>query len=166
MRIRHADTSDALAIAQEHVLSWQHAYRGLLSDELLDSLSVVKRQNMWARALANPSPSLLVAENSEQIIGFSAFGAYRDEIGSPTVHELWALYLLPDYFSKGVGQRLWLASRAEMVSRGAIEIRLWVLTGNDRAERFYKRAGFRPEPGSSKPLALSGQHGYETRFTL
>ncbi|GHA86013.1 GNAT family N-acetyltransferase [Modicisalibacter luteus] len=166
MRIRHATTSDALSIAQVHVRSWQYAYRGLLTDDLLDNLSVEKRQVMWARSLANPTPSLLVAEDSDEIVGFSAFGPYRDAMGSPTVHELWALYLLPDHCSKGIGHQLWLASCAEMVSQGSTDIRVWVLAGNNRAEHFYKKAGFRPEPDSSKPLALPGQHGSETRFTL
>lgn len=45
--VRHATANDAAAIAQVHVASWQAAYRGLLPEALLVSLSVERRQRHW-----------------------------------------------------------------------------------------------------------------------
>src|SRR5882724_4717212 len=38
VELRHAEPSDAMAVAQVHVRSWQVAYRKLMPDEYLDQL--------------------------------------------------------------------------------------------------------------------------------
>lgn len=65
MKVRGASGDDAAAIAEIHVRSWQAAYRGVLPDELLDSLSVSERETSW-RALLSGSEDrqvTLVAEH-------------------------------------------------------------------------------------------------------
>lgn len=162
--IRAATIEDAGAIAQVHVVSWQQAYRDLLSPEFLAGLSVATRQSMWAESLARGRTSLLVAEANGRVVGFSAFGPSRDEAAGPTDHELWALYLAPSHWSTGLGRRLWLASLEILVWRGATDIGAWVLEGNERAIRFYAAAGFRPESGAVKVCELGGAAVREVRY--
>ncbi|MHB0775045.1 N-acetyltransferase family protein [Halomonas sp. WWR20] len=121
---------------------------------------------MWIRSLAHQTPFLLVAEERGRVVGFSAFGPCRDETADANIHELWALYVLPDHLSQGFGKQLWLVSCAEMTARGATEIQLWVLEGNCRAINFYTKAGFKPETDSSRPLDLPGHHVNKICFTL
>ncbi len=51
--IRRATRDDADAITCIHVHSWQHAYRGLVPDALLDGLSVEQRRTIWRQLLDN-----------------------------------------------------------------------------------------------------------------
>jgi hypothetical protein len=72
MKLRPADIADARAIAKVHVLSWQHAYRGLLPQGFLDGLSVEQRQAMWSSSITQGDMSILVAEVNDRVVGFSA----------------------------------------------------------------------------------------------
>ncbi|MHB1596012.1 MAG: GNAT family N-acetyltransferase [Streptosporangiaceae bacterium] len=86
-------------------------------------------------------------------VGFAHFGAERDpesrmplladQVAGRTRAELYAIYVLPGYWSAGAGRAL----MAEVIYRtraaGYPALTLWVLQDNDRARRFYERAGFR-----------------------
>lgn len=63
MRVRKASSEDVPGIAGIHVRSWRVAYRGILSDELLDSLSVPEREESW-RALLASGPDSTNASDS------------------------------------------------------------------------------------------------------
>jgi ribosomal protein S18 acetylase RimI-like enzyme len=46
---------------------------------------------------------------------------------------------------RGIGRQLIEAARAGLKEAGFPDMRLWVLTGNTRARRFYERAGLAPD---------------------
>jgi L-amino acid N-acyltransferase YncA len=53
MNIRSAVQSDALGVARVHVYTWQVAYRGIVADTYLESLSVARRgigRSLWLTA--------------------------------------------------------------------------------------------------------------------
>jgi GNAT superfamily N-acetyltransferase len=155
MTIRPARSDETREIAQVHVRSWQHAYRGLLPEAFLAGLDVEARAAMWAEAIATGAPRLLVAEVSAAIAGLSAFGACRDAGADAAERELWALYVAPEHWGTGVGRSLWLASREAMAAEGARAVRVWALDGNARALRFYAAAGLHPD-GMRRPFELAG----------
>ena len=99
---------------------------------------------------------VLLARIARRVVGFVSFGASRDEGAGALCAEVYALYVHPDFLSTGAGRRLWLAALRQIRAEGYETITLWVLAGNDRARRFYERAGFVTEPGSRKPLELGG----------
>jgi ribosomal protein S18 acetylase RimI-like enzyme len=164
MNIRSAVVGDARAIADVHVLSWQHAYSHMLPRAFLAALSVEQREAMWSEALRIGRPSLLVAEANGQVVGFSACGPCRDENSKPTDAEVWAIYLAPSKWSMGLGRQLWLRSKEALQSQGATNISLWVVSGNERAINFYTAAGFSPEPCSAKAFELGGVQLHEVRY--
>ena len=84
MIIRAAAGQDARAIAQANVLSWQHAYRAILPADFLAGLSVERRQAYWGKAIVNSPLQVLVADDSGEIVGFSAFGPCRDDNAAAT----------------------------------------------------------------------------------
>ena len=49
--VRSAELDDATAIARVHVATWRSAYRGLLPDEFLASLSQSHYEERWRRSL-------------------------------------------------------------------------------------------------------------------
>jgi GNAT superfamily N-acetyltransferase len=163
---RRAAVSDARGIAEVQVLSWQAAYRGLLSEATLAALSVPQRERTWHEALARGTPELLLVDGPDgDVVGWIAFGRSRDPGAAAQVAEVWALYVHPDHWSAGIGRALWHAARQRLIESGFATTTLWVLTGNPRARRFYAAAGFVAEPATEKPFELGGQTVLELRMT-
>lgn len=164
MQLESATSEDCRAIAEVHVESWQHAYKGVLPEPYLASLSVAERETMWRRMVEQQPSHLLLARNAGQVVGFVAFGASRDE-GAPAGRaEIWAIYVKPACWSTGAGHLLWLEALRRIVAEGYKAISLWVIVGNERAVRFYERAGFVLEPGSRKSFELGGTTLEEVRY--
>lgn len=139
--LRDAVPADAWSIAELHVASWRVAYRGLIADEVLAGLSVPDRAAWWSCTLATADARhTVVLTERGTLRGFAAFGPDRDE--RPLTGELYALYLHPDCWGRGFGRRLHAAALDGMRARGYGQARLWVLAGNERALRFYRRAGW------------------------
>jgi ribosomal protein S18 acetylase RimI-like enzyme len=167
VKVRDAIATDARGVAEVHVRSWQHAYRGLLPDAVLDELSVDAREAMWSRVVASSAGSLLVAEEAGAVTGFAAFGRWRDAAVSPTDHELWAIYVEPTHWRAGVGRLLWLCAHERMAAAGATSVTVWVLAANQRARSFYEALGFQlaPEHGS-RVIEVGAAEVDEVRYVL
>ena len=164
MDIEPAASQDCRSVAEVHVESWQHAYRGILPEPYLASLSVAERESTWRRMVERDSSHLLLARHVGQVVGFIAFGPSRDE-GAPTDQaEVWALYVKADFWSSGAGRLLWLAALQRMLAQEYKSVSLWVIVGNERAIRFYERAGFAVEPRSRKSFELGGATLEELRY--
>jgi ribosomal protein S18 acetylase RimI-like enzyme len=137
VKIRRAGPDDALAIARVHVRSWQGAYRGLIDDDFLDALRPEDRAGIYEfGAVAKGETETIVTVAEEEIVGFSAFGPSRDA-DAPGAGEIYALYVDPEHWGTGVGRELLLESRRRLKGAGFREGTLWVLLGNEGAERFY-----------------------------
>lgn len=151
--IRPATITDATAIADVHVRSWQAAYRGMMPQDYLDRLEPADRLPRWQRLLADTDRTradVLVAAGDDGICGFSSFGPARDADQDPDrVAEVRAIYLAPRSMGHGVGRALMTASVERLAQMGYEQVALWVLDVNERARRFYELAGFRPD-GASK----------------
>ena len=164
MEIQAATAEDCRAVAEVHVESWQRAYRGILPEQYLASLSVADREAMWRRLVEQQPSHLLVARAAGQVVGFVAFGASRDD-GAPIDRaEIWAIYVNAASWSTGAGRLLWLEALQRIVAEGYKSVSLWVIAGNERAVRFYERAGFVVEPGSRKSFQLGGTTLEELRY--
>lgn len=163
LQVRCATAADAAAIAQVHVLSWQHAYRALLPQTFLDGLSIASREALWARNLASGLGTVLVAQRQQDVVGFAAFGARRDAGAAFEEHELWAIYLAPAHWRQGAGRRLWAECLHRMVADGALSISVWVLAGNAPARRFYEALEFRPAC-DERALEIGGASVSELRY--
>lgn len=161
MRVRKARNGDARRIAEIHVRSWQTAYRGILSDSLLDGLSASERERSWTALLAGSGDTqiTLVAEHpGGGLAGFcSAATPGRQEEAGETAAEIGALYVDPDHWREGVGTELLAAMLAELGAGGWREAMLWVLPENRPALAFYERFGFVVEPGVEKTEERSGR---------
>lgn len=144
VRIRPAVPDDARRIAEVHVASWRDAYRGLLSDEYLERLSVEEREARRLATIADPAPGsgTLVAEQGGEIVGFASFSASRDEDAPDTVGEVPAIYVDPGAVGTGVGRELFAAVSEALRDAGYARATLWVLEANERARRFYEKAGW------------------------
>jgi GNAT superfamily N-acetyltransferase len=142
--LRAARPEDARPVAEVHVASWRHAYRGLLAEEYLERLSVEDREGMWLGAFADPGPKsgAFVAEVDGRIVGFASFAPSRDEDVPERTGEVPAIYVDPSMLGTGVGRELFEAATLALRDAGFARATLWVLAANALARRFYERAGW------------------------
>jgi GNAT superfamily N-acetyltransferase len=132
-----------MAVARVHVRSWQAAYRGLLPDEYLDGLRPEDRATSYTFGRLEPgNPMTIVSVEHEMICGFATFGPSRDADSEEGIGVLHALYVDPDCWDTGVGRTLIHEARQQLAGQALEEAVLWVLQGNERAERFYRKDGW------------------------
>jgi GNAT superfamily N-acetyltransferase len=151
MRIREADPKDARAIAEVHVRSWRAAYRGQLTDDFLDGMTVEERLDQHRRGLedAREDWRTWVAEDAGQVAGFAVTGPSEDADATERTAEVYAIYLDPDRVGTGLGRQLFERAVGDLRDRGFSSVTLWVLQTNERARRFYEVAGWAPDGASS-----------------
>jgi GNAT superfamily N-acetyltransferase len=151
---RSSVPGDAEAIARVHVATWKTAYRGLLPDDLLDSMNPVDRIPRWQRTLNDAHSSVFVAEIGGEIVGFLA-AAPCDEGTADGCGELDAIYILESASGQGIGRTFMTMSDQWMRAQGYTRAVLWVLPTNAGAIRFYEAHGWRDD-GADKQLGVPG----------
>jgi GNAT superfamily N-acetyltransferase len=166
--IRAAVAADAAAIADVQRAGWFAAYSGIVAGDVIDRVTAPDggarvRQTFWTR----PWQHMLVAVSGGRVLGYAAFGPELDVLGSAWPHprsaageagevgELYALYVHPSWWSTGTGRVLMSAVLTRLGAAGYAQGVLWVLEANERARRFYSRAGFAPD-GARSVLAGLG----------
>jgi GNAT superfamily N-acetyltransferase len=165
--IRLASQPDARTIAEIHVRAWRWAYRGLMPDELLDGLSIERRERTWQRSLSSERPRnrILVAEQEGRVVGFVATGPSQDPDATPDTGEVYAIYLEPEVAGTGLGRALFSRAMEDLRSDGYRAATLWVLDTNERTRRFYEAAGWRPD-GESKVEPWGAFELSEVRYRI
>ena len=164
--IRPAVLADCEALARVHHESWMAAYRGVMAEAFLDTLSPAGFESYARPRLEKPEAGqcYLVAESDGEVVGFSRAGPTRSI--SPTGDalptgftdhagaELYAVYVLPRVFGSGSGAALLAATGRAMAAAGHSAMCVWVLSGNTRALAWYKRRG--AVPIAEAPITLGG----------
>jgi len=164
LTLRLAKREDARAIAEIHVAAWRAAYRGLMPDDYLASLSVDERTTMWQNALGRATPAqFALAEINGTLAGFCIYGPTRDK-EPPEVAEIYAVNIHPDHWRRGAGRLLCEHALREAAAREHSTITLWVMTGNERARVFYERLGFAPDGARRTDSQLIGRPIDELRY--
>jgi ribosomal protein S18 acetylase RimI-like enzyme len=160
--VRLPEITDAQEIARTMNDSWRVGYRGLLSDATLDLLDDTRSTSRWVGWLrdgydnAGLRAEIRVATGAAgRVVGVSAFGADRDLRDDARRGEVWTLYVAPSHWGRGYGSALLRNAEDALAAGGRRDLALWVLDGNDRARRFYERAGWRDDDGM-KPFGDSG----------
>ncbi|MFI9827704.1 GNAT family N-acetyltransferase [Streptomyces sp. NPDC051913] len=158
--------ADCDRVAEIRVRGWQTAYRGLMPQPYLDALSVAedaerRRERFWQ---SDGSVVNLVAVQDGELLGWAAYGPYRDGEVRTADAELYAIYVDAGHFGGGIGHALLQESVRRCKAADYPCVRLWVLQGNTRARSFYERAGFRPD-GAEEPFEVDGVPVPEVRFT-
>jgi GNAT superfamily N-acetyltransferase len=154
MNIRRATASDAPGLAKVRVDSWQIAYKGLVPDDFLQKITYQKREEAFRAAIEGRGDEIYLAEVDDQTAGFITIGACRDpELDARSCGEIWAIYVSPTYWRRGIGKRLLQEAERILLARGFGKLVLWVLEGNNTARSFYEACGFTPD-GASKIIDL------------
>ena len=167
MSIRSAEITDAAAIACVHITSWQSAYRGLVSDSVLDGMSLVRRAQAWYEILSARQSTTLVADLDGSVIGFADFGPARDEdLDPPSVAEL-----RPCMCSLRIGRAVsafafWSRMRSLLRPTDSSRLVLWVLESNQRGRAFYERQGCQLDVNARKLWRPQTEALVEVRYSI
>jgi len=105
-----------------------------MPDEFLDRLSISEREAIWCNTLDAAGRVLFVCRFERRTVGFAACGPNRDQDKDfSLVGELYAIYVLPDFWGRGCGHALWKRIEKEIASAKFEELNIWVLGANARA---------------------------------
>ena len=153
-----------MRIATIHVETWRIAYRGIVPDEFLDGLSIEQRHAAWQKSLEAGEPPTWVAEDGDTTLGWISAAGSRDPDALPSTGEIWAVYVEPGHWSKGVGRALCAEAEQELRKQGFNDVTLWVLKENERAQRFYLSIGFIHDAGADRIIERGGKTLNEVRM--
>lgn len=163
---RKAVPGDAPQMAALITLAWQKAYRGILSDALLDGRSAAEgaqriREGMETR----PEFDYYVLTLEQRVTGVSVVCPSNDA-DLPQAAAIQVFYIHPDFQRQGLGRSLMRHTLAAIRQGGAHQILLWVLTENHSARAFYEAAGFTAD-GAEKTLpSLENAHTVRYQYQM
>jgi ribosomal protein S18 acetylase RimI-like enzyme len=174
--IRAGSAAQAAQIAAVQRETWFAAYEGVIAPEVIDRVTTPDngarvrqsfRTRPWQRMLVAVDPAA-VDPAASGTVGYASFGPEMDVLNAPWPHpltadgqggrvaELYALYVRPAWWSTGTGRALMEKVLARSAAAGYRSITLWVLRDNQRARRFYERAGFAPDGATNVLTGLGG----------
>ncbi|MGW2718473.1 N-acetyltransferase family protein [Streptomyces sp. NPDC001492] len=163
--VREMTLADCERVAEIRVGGWQTAYRGIVPQSYLDTMSVPENTERRRMHFLQNNPGMLdlVAVQDGEITGWLCHGPYRDGEEHTDDAELYALYVAPGRYRGGTGRALLRQSTLRCAAAGHGRMYLWVLKENDRARRFYEASGFRPD-GIEEPFEVGGVQVPEVRY--
>jgi GNAT superfamily N-acetyltransferase len=162
--IRPATLRDAKIVSEIHAQTAQAAFRGLVPDDVLKSMTADKRVAQWREAIEYCEPQVQVAMEDGKVVGFVGFDRSRDPKSRPTTGEIWAIYVLPSHWDKGIGVALWDAAREGLSEEGCTNVTVWAPLQNERALRFFEMAAFKREMNTAKTVPVGSIRIEEIRL--
>lgn len=143
MTIRCMTESDCKAIGKLYSAAWKEGYKGLIPQDFLDKIT---SENYALRARVNgflDEGSFVAAEDGRIVAHCHARAAKEPELrGWGEIH---TLYTHPGYWRQGYGTAVFRRAEDWLFAQGFNNVYLYVLDGNERAERFYKAQGYFPD---------------------
>jgi ribosomal protein S18 acetylase RimI-like enzyme len=150
--IRTALPSEAAAIADLHVRARSTYYPDGLPEEGYDWLAA------WQAAIERPDGHVLCAVRDTQLVGIASF---RTVEGAPAdTVKLFQFHVAPDRWRDGIGTALHAGCAEEWRADGKRTATLDVHVDNERAQAFYARQGWTPDP--ENPPAEGDHHLFLT----
>ena len=142
MIVREMIEADCKAIGELYAAAWKEGYKGLLPQHVLDCMTP-ERYEVRARVNGFLDGGSFVATEDGRIVAHChARAANEPEMqGWGEIH---TLYTLPEYWRRGYGSAVFGRAERWLAEQGFRDVYLYVLEGNERAERFYKAQGYFP----------------------
>ena len=139
--IRNVKKEDLRAVSEIVVNGWKAAYRGIIADDYLDSLSV--EENYQRRLKDYKENGFIIAELDNEVVGFCRYtleNLFSKEL-SEIDGEICAIYVKPELKRNGIGRELFKYVFNEFRKNGNKKIILWCLKENNPKRAFYEKMG-------------------------
>lgn len=140
--VRSATERDDSGIRNVQVTTWKQAYRNMIPDRILDSMTVdspPRRAKAPDPKIASSRRAVVAVDRSDRVIGFAVGGVARSEEWKYQ-GEIWAIYVLPTEQGHGVGNQLFSELKKQLAGEYKNLI-IWVLEANHFSHKFYERMG-------------------------
>jgi ribosomal protein S18 acetylase RimI-like enzyme len=108
-------------------------------DSFLDGMLADVERRRQLMASQGGQVTETVAVSGADVVGWIVAGSCRDADRTyPWQGEIYGCYVLPGWWSHGIGRRLLDHTANALQEGGRMDLSLWVLEGNARARRFYE----------------------------
>jgi len=134
--IRQAEKEDVRQIAEILVEDWQTAYRGIMDDAFLDSMSADQRYEIEVKRYQK----FIVAADGDEILGYAWLEVSDEE---PADCEVIALYVRYAKRNRGIGKLLMRHAVDHFRETGKKKMIIWCLKENAESRKFYEKIGGR-----------------------
>jgi len=159
MLIRKATSEDSLALGHVYCNSWKKGYKNIIPQLFLDSLTSENCAPKPERINCNNN---YIAEENGSVIGLVNFGEARDK-DAGNMGELRSIYVIPEFWGKGVSRELFQAAVSELEKSGYSGFYLWVLKENGRARGFYEKMKMMCS-GCERVITIGGKELVESKY--
>ena len=134
--VRKAEKEDVMQISEILVEDWQKAYRGIMDDDFLDSMSAEQRYGIEVRRY----DKFMVAADADTILGYAWLEASEED---PADCEIIALYVRYTRRGNGIGKLLLQDAVSRFREAGKKKMIIWCLKENAESRKFYEKIGGR-----------------------
>ena len=140
------------------------AYRDHVPPRVLEDQDVTRCSRHWKIWIAHTRASTFVARVDAAVAGFCSLQALPADPARGAIGELQALFVLPSFWRRGLGQLLCDRLLLDARLRGMAEVVLWVLESNQRARHFYQAQGFRADGTKRIFYERAGANVHDLRY--
>ena len=144
--IRKAKQEDVMAISKIHVDGWRATYKGIVSEDFLNSMNYTEQEAQWKeRYFDNKNTTeviLVVEDEKEKVAGFIVIETVSK---NPLVDgSIDNLYIAESHHNKGYGTLLFKEGVEVLKKSGAKTFDLGAFKENKKACSFYEKLGGQP----------------------
>ncbi|NBD24467.1 GNAT family N-acetyltransferase [Paenibacillus glycinis] len=157
--IRWAVPGDWVKLGELQARSYHDAYRKLLPHDFLNRVTAESRQSECRERLREPGHTGILLIDHKAVGYISLRFPISPQQGDG---EITALYLLREYWGRGLGTRLMDWGLERLRERSCTEASLWVLEKNAAARGFYERLGFLPD--GTRRVVTRGDEFVQLRY--
>jgi lincosamide nucleotidyltransferase A/C/D/E len=142
--VREATVADVPAACTVRRRSWRVAYAGLMPQSVIDSLDLGTMWAAWRASVQRPAAPSMRLFIGGPLGEVHSYAWVRPVDGRVDAAEVAAMYSDPTAWGTPAGWAAFSAAVDHLHAHGFTELHLWMVKGNERAGRFYERAGWRP----------------------
>lgn len=139
--IRQLTKEDVVGAAYVRVNAWKVAYKGIVNDNYLNSLSLDEQIKKFEKCIGNNN--FIVAVLNNEVVGFCRF-VFDNSLSADIDYvdcELAAIYVHPDLKGKGIGTKMFKYVVNEFYKNDKEKMILWCLQNNVNSIGFYEHMG-------------------------
>lgn len=164
--VRAASAADSDPIVELSIRAWEKGFRGIVPAEI-DPRQAWDPDRLRARLQAGEGETRhAVAQLEGRVSGYIAFGPSRDRDAPARAGEIWALYVDPGAWRRGLGRALIRHALDELREAGCRAVTLWTLAESSSARAFYEACGLARDGASQCREALGEPLEIRYRITL
>ena len=145
MNIRKAKLGDEKEIAEVIIDTWKCAYRNIIPDNFLDSLTPDKHIELFREQLSENKEAIFVLEDENKIVGMISGGKDRS---NKKDCEIVAIYIKKNYQKRGFGKKLFDTIIKDHLKNNYKSMIIWTFEEN-KDRNFYEKLGGQVEERSS-----------------